>query len=53
MKRELTMLMVVPFLLGAVPTLFEAQQEKRPQPGPSSPMSRSNSGFHRCARDES
>ena len=33
MKRELATLMVVPFLLGAVPTLLQAQQEKRPQPG--------------------
>jgi len=33
MKRELATLVVVPFLLGAVPTLFDAQQEKRPQPG--------------------
>ena len=33
MKRELASLMVVPFLLGAVPVLLQAQQEKRPQPG--------------------
>lgn len=33
MKRELATLMVVAFMLGAVPALLRAQQEKRGQPG--------------------